>query len=114
MGWAHRQARRGGQVFPVDAGEAMRLTSDNACLTAVEGVPKAFRRRLTAQEALDFAKGLPAVLRARFVADGRIAPAPARARHGEPGPRGSAPPWPAHRLRGDMMPISVGKSGPRP
>lgn len=74
MPWTYRQASREWQAFLADAKEAMNLTSDNACFTAVEGVLRAFRRRLTAQEALDFAQVLPSVLRALFVADWQIAP----------------------------------------
>jgi len=74
MPWTYRQATREWQAFLADAKEAMGLTSDNACYTAVEGVLKAFRCRLTVQEALDFAQVLPAVLRALFVADWHIAP----------------------------------------
>lgn len=74
MPWTYRQASREWQAFLADTKEAMNLTSDNACYTAVEGVLKAFRRRLTVQEALDFAQVLPAVLRALFVADWQVAP----------------------------------------
>ena len=73
MPWTYRQASREWQAFLEDAKAAMELTSDNACFTAVEGVLKAFRRRLTVQEALDFAQVLPAVLRALFVADWQVA-----------------------------------------
>jgi uncharacterized protein (DUF2267 family) len=50
----------------------MNLGSDNAAFTAVEGVLRAFRRRLSAQQAADFALVLPSVLRALFVADWRL------------------------------------------
>jgi uncharacterized protein (DUF2267 family) len=75
MPWTYRQASREWQAFLEDAKEAMGLTSDNACYTAVEGVLRAFRRRLEVQEALDFAQVLPAVLRALVVADWQIGPA---------------------------------------
>lgn len=75
MPWTYRQASREWQAFLGDAKEAMNLTSDNACFTAVEGVLWAFRRRLAVQEAVDFAQVLPAVLRAVFVAEWQIAPA---------------------------------------
>lgn len=74
MPWTYRQATREWQAFLADAKEAMDLTSDNAAFTAVEGVLRAFRARLTAQEAVDFAQVLPSVLRALFVADWTIAP----------------------------------------
>jgi len=72
MPWTYCQASREWQAFLADAREAMGLTSDNAAFTAVEGVLKAFRRRLTPQQAADFAQALPAVLRALFVADWRL------------------------------------------
>lgn len=73
MPWTYRQASREWQAFLSDTKDAMGLTSDNACYTAVEGVLRAFRRRLTLQQALDFAQVLPAVLRAVFVADWQVA-----------------------------------------
>lgn len=69
MPWTYRQATREWQAFLADAREAMSLESDNATYTAVQGVLQAFRRRLTAQAAIDFAQVLPSVLRALFVAD---------------------------------------------
>lgn len=72
MPWTYRQATREWQAFLAAAREAMDLTSDNATYTAVQGVLRAFRRRLTAQQAIDFAQVLPAVLRALFVAEWRL------------------------------------------
>lgn len=72
MPWTYRQATREWQAFLVEARAAMGLTSDNATYTAVQGVLQAFRRRLTPQQAIDFAQVLPAVLRALFVADWRL------------------------------------------
>jgi uncharacterized protein (DUF2267 family) len=72
MPWTYRQATREWQAFLAAAREAMDLTSDNAAYTAVQGVLRAFRRRLTPQQAIDFAQVLPAVLRALFVADWRL------------------------------------------
>lgn len=69
MPWTYRQATREWQVFLTEVREAMGLGSDNAAFTAVEGVLRAFRRRLTPQQAIDFAQVLPSVLRALFVAD---------------------------------------------
>ena len=69
MPWTYRQATREWQVFLADAREAMGLSSDNATYTAVQGVLRAFRRRLTPQQAVDFAQVLPGTLRALFVAD---------------------------------------------
>ena len=73
MPWTYRQASREWQAFLADAREAMNLTSDNATYTAVQGVFQAFRRRLTPQQAVDFAHVLPSVLRALFVADWKLA-----------------------------------------
>lgn len=72
MPWTYRQATREWQAFLSDAREAMDLASDHATFTAVEGVLRAFRRRLTPQQAIDFAQVLPSVLRALFVADWRL------------------------------------------
>ena len=73
MPWTYAHASREWQAFLADAREAMGLDSDNTTYTAVQGVLQAFRRRLTAQQAVDFAQVLPAVLRALFVADWRLA-----------------------------------------
>ena len=73
MPWTYRQATREWQAFVADAREAMNLETDNVTYTAVQGVLQAFRRRLTAQQAIDFAQVLPSVLRALFVADWQIA-----------------------------------------
>ncbi len=86
MPWTYRQASREWQAFLADAKEAMDLASDNAAFTAVEGVLMAFRRRLTPQQAIDFAQILPAVLRALFVADWRLA---------DPAPPGTRADWTA-------------------
>lgn len=72
MPWTYRQATREWQAFLADAREAMNLETDNVTYTAVQGVLQAFRRRLTPQQAIDFAQVLPSVLRALFVADWRL------------------------------------------
>ena len=72
MPWTYRQATREWQAFLAEAKAAMEMTSDNAAFTAVEGVLRAFRHRLTPQEAVDFAQVLPSVLRALFIADWRL------------------------------------------
>ena len=86
MPWTYRQASREWQAFLADAKETMDLASNNAAFTAVEGVLMAFRRRLTPQQAIDFAQILPAVLRALFVADWRLA---------DPAPPGTRADWTA-------------------
>lgn len=72
MPWTYRQATREWQAFLTETKSAMGLTSDNAAYTAVQGVLHAFRRRLTPQQAIDFAQVLPSVLRALFVSDWRL------------------------------------------
>ena len=59
MPWTYRQASREWQAFLGDARDAMDLSSDNVTFTAVQGVCLAFRRRLTPQQAVDFAQVLP-------------------------------------------------------
>lgn len=73
MPWTYRQATREWQAFLAEARTAMNLASDNSAFTAVEGVLRAFRRRLTPQQAIDFAQVLPSVLRALFVSDWQLA-----------------------------------------
>ncbi len=73
MPWTYRQATREWQAFLAEARDAMNLESDNATFTAVQGVLQAFRRRLTPQQAIDFAQVLPSVLRALFVAHWHLA-----------------------------------------
>jgi uncharacterized protein (DUF2267 family) len=84
MPWTYRQASREWQAFLGDAREAMDLTTDNVTYTAVQGVFLAFRRRLTPQQAVDFAQVLPSVLRALFVADWQL---------GDPIPPGTRADW---------------------
>lgn len=69
MPWTYRQATREWQAFLSDAAEALGTPTDHSTFTAVEGVLRAFRHRLTPQQAIDFAQVLPAVPRALFVAD---------------------------------------------
>ena len=69
MPWTYRQATREWQAFLSDAQEAIGTPTDHSTFTAVEGTLRAFRRRLTPQQAIDFAQVLPSVLRALFVAD---------------------------------------------
>lgn len=72
MPWTYRQATREWQAFLAESRLAMNLESDNATYTAVQGVLRTFRRRLTPQQAIDFAQVLPSVLRALFVADWQL------------------------------------------
>ena len=66
--WTYRHASKEYRAFLDDVKAQMDLTSDNMAYTAVDGVLQCFRRRLTAQQGLDFANVLPSVLRAIFIA----------------------------------------------
>ena len=77
MPWTYRQATREWQAFLADAMAEMGLSTDHSTFTAVEGVLHAFRRRLTPQQAIDFAQVLPSVLRALFVAEWDLSQPPA-------------------------------------
>lgn len=76
MPWTYRHASKEWRAFLNDIKERMSLTSDNMAYTAVDAVLQVFRRRLTAQQGLDFASVLPAVLRAIFVKDWDISAPP--------------------------------------
>ena len=67
MPWTYRHASKEWRAFLDDVKERMSLESDNMAYTAVDAVLQVFRRRLTAQEGLEFASVLPTVLRAIFV-----------------------------------------------
>jgi uncharacterized protein (DUF2267 family) len=69
MPWAYRHASKDFAAFLEDAKDKLGLISDNAAYTAVDGVFRAFRRRLSYAEGVAFAQVLPAVLRAIFVQD---------------------------------------------
>lgn len=63
MPWTYRHASREFRGFLDDAKDRMGLESDNMAYTAVDAVFQVFRRRLTAQQGLDFASALPCVPR---------------------------------------------------
>jgi uncharacterized protein (DUF2267 family) len=67
MPWTYRHASKEWRAFLDDVKERMSLESDNMAYTAVDAVMQVFRRRLTAQQGLNFASVLPSVLRAIFV-----------------------------------------------
>lgn len=69
MPWTYRHSGREWRAFLDDVKDATGLASDNMAYTAVDGVFRTFRARLTAEEGLRFASVLPAVPRAIFVAD---------------------------------------------
>ena len=68
MPWTYRHASREWRAILDDLKERMALKSDNMAYTARDAVLQGFRRRLTAQQGLDFASVLPAIPRAVFVA----------------------------------------------
>lgn len=65
----YQRATEEWRAFLEDVKGRMDLVSDNMAYTAVDGVFQMFRRRLTAQQGLDFASVLPVVPRAIFVKD---------------------------------------------
>ncbi len=71
MPWTYRHASREFRAFLVDAKERMSLESDNMAYTEVDAVFHVFRRRLTAQQGLDFASVLPCVPRPSSSRTGR-------------------------------------------
>lgn len=77
MPFTYRHATDEFRRFIGNARLALNLDSDNMAYTAVDGVFRTFRRRLTAQQAIDFANQLPTVLRAIFVQDWQIGAQPA-------------------------------------
>ena len=77
MPWTYRHASREWRAFLADVKERMCLDSDNMAYTAVDAVLQVFRRRLTAQQGLEFADVLPSVLRAIFVHQWDVTKAPA-------------------------------------
>ena len=66
--YAYRHASREYRAFLDDLKGRMGLESDNMAYTALDGVFRVFRRRVTAAQGLTFASELPAVPRAIFVA----------------------------------------------
>ncbi|MFD2440093.1 DUF2267 domain-containing protein [Paracoccus kondratievae] len=71
MPWTYRHASKEWRAILDDLKDRMDLVSDNSAYTALDGVLQVFRRRLTAQQGLDFASVLPAIPRAIFVAGWR-------------------------------------------
>jgi uncharacterized protein (DUF2267 family) len=69
MPWTYRHASREFQAFLEDVKDRTGLASENSAYTAVEGVFRTFRRRLSVLQALAFANVLPSVPRAIFVQD---------------------------------------------
>lgn len=68
----YQQATKQFTDFLVDVRDNAGLWSTHAAYTMTQGVLLAFRRRVSTQEALDFANLLPVGLRALFVLDWKI------------------------------------------
>ncbi|MGX9849322.1 DUF2267 domain-containing protein [Limimaricola litoreus] len=83
MPWTYRHATKEWRAFLDDAKERMSIESDNMAYTAVDAVFQVFRRRLTAQQGLEFASVLPCVLRAIFVENWDVTHPPATFRDRE-------------------------------
>ncbi|WP_333829997.1 DUF2267 domain-containing protein [Pararhodobacter sp.] len=77
MPWTYRHASKEWRAILDDLKDRMNLVSDNSAFTAMDGVLQVFRRRLTAQQGLDFASVLPSVPRAVFVAGWQVEECPA-------------------------------------
>lgn len=73
MPWTYRHASQEWRALLDDVKERANLSSDNMAYTAIEGVFRTFRRRLSAEQAIAFAQVLPAVPRAVFVQDWNVA-----------------------------------------
>lgn len=65
----YRQASRDFDAFMEDLRDTSMLTTSHQAYTMLQAVLQVFRRRVTVQQALDFAGVLPPVLRAIFVSD---------------------------------------------
>lgn len=72
MPWTYRHASKEWRAILDDLKDRMNLVSDNMAYTAMDGVLQVFRRRLTAQQGLNFASVLPAIPRAVFVAGWQV------------------------------------------
>ena len=64
---AYRLAAERFHAFLADAAEEAGLVTTNQAYTMVQGVLQAFRRRLSPEEGIAFAQGLPPLLQALFV-----------------------------------------------
>lgn len=72
MPWTYRHASKEWRAILDDLRDRMNIISDNMAYTAMDGVLQVFRRRLTAQQGLDFASVLPAIPRAVFVSGWQV------------------------------------------
>lgn len=67
--FAYRNASTGYEAYLADLLEISGLTTWNQCYTMTRAVFMVFRAHVAPQVAMDFAQGLPAVLRAIFIED---------------------------------------------
>lgn len=74
---AYRYADRAFRAFLDDVKDRTGLATDHMAYTAVDGVLRTFRRRLTPAQGIAFANVLPATLRAIFVFDWDVTAPPA-------------------------------------
>ncbi|PWK60860.1 DUF2267 domain-containing protein [Roseicyclus mahoneyensis] len=74
MPWTYRHGDVEWRRFLADIREVMGTPSDNVAFTTAEGAFRAFRARLTVEQAADFAQVLPAMPRALFLEGWRPAP----------------------------------------
>jgi uncharacterized protein (DUF2267 family) len=74
MPWTYRHGDREWRRFLADIRDVMGTPSDNVAFATAQGAFRAFRARLTVNEAATFAQVLPAMPRALFFED--WAPAP--------------------------------------
>ncbi|MBY4894933.1 DUF2267 domain-containing protein [Rhodobacteraceae bacterium N5(2021)] len=72
MPWTFRHPQREWTAFLDDVADVLGSPSANVAYTATEGVFRAFRRRLTVDQAVAFAQCLPSVPRALFVQDWQL------------------------------------------
>ena len=72
MPWTYRHASKEWRAILDDLKDRMDLVSDNSAYTAMDGVLQVFRRRLTAQQGIDFASVLPSIPRAVFVSGWQV------------------------------------------
>jgi uncharacterized protein (DUF2267 family) len=72
MPWTYRHASKEWRAFLDDVKERTGLSSDNMAYTAIDGVFRTFRRRLSVEQSIAFANVLPSVPRAIFIQDWNV------------------------------------------
>lgn len=74
MPWSYRHATKDWLAILADLRDRTGLVSDNQAYTVLDGVLRAFRARLTPEQAIAFSQALPAVPRAILFQDWTPAP----------------------------------------